>query len=230
MTPTVVGTITVGEGETHRETYEVAAWNTDIALTPGVYEVTASAPRSYVDFAARVPGVITESYTPALFGGVVVGTQPQGAKHRDVGQEREVYLRVGLERITLNDLGRRTLARFWIVSPHFLDFSGPGLVTARQSQLVPVADIWHHNWRIDPNNGDLTEFTDDVSLLVERVNELQAAGFDPDVWRVQYGDDKKLWYEIPFEEHRSYNARKFNSPGRDNWRYYGPEYRPPRSS
>lgn len=229
MKPTVVGTITVGEGQTHDLTYEVAAWRSTVALTPGTYDVTATNPQSYVQFSAQVPGVYTSLYLPALFCGVSVGSDPQGTGHRDVGKMQTVVLRPCLPDIVLNDVGRSILARFWIFSPHHLEFSGAGLKVERQAQLVPTDEVWGQHFRIDPNNGDLSEFTDEVSHLVERVNELQAAGHDPDVWRVSYGEDRKPWFETPFEDHRPYQARKFKGDRRDSWRYYRPDYTPARS-
>lgn len=231
MEPTVVGTITIGEGRVHTLTYETAAWHSEVALTPGTYDVTATNPHSYIQFSAHVPGVYVSCHLPALLCGVAVGSQPQGVNHHDVGRSQTVVLRPTLADVTLNPVGYELLGRFWIVSPHHLEFNGYGLVVARQEQLIAVNEVWGMRFRIDPNNGGLSEFTDEVALLADRINELQLAGADPDVWRVTYGDDRKPWFESPFEDHRPYGARKFGRSGgsRSNWRYYRPDYKPGRS-
>ncbi len=221
MKPTVIGTVDIGEGEEFQQTYETAAWHTEVALTPGTYDVIATNPRSYVGFHVRVPGVVTSSFLPALFGGVPVGSSPQGERHPDVGKEREIVKGVGIDQITLNEVGLSTLARYWISSPRHLEFSGPGLKAYSHAQIVPIPEIWGMDWRIDPNNGGLAEFCSETAILVDRVNELQAEGFDPDVWQILNGDDKRPWFETPFEDHRPYKERKFQDLSyEDSKRYY----------
>lgn len=230
MKPTIIGTYTVNEGDTYSRGYEVAAWNTQIALTPGVYDVTANVVRSYVELAVKVPGVITSEYTPSLFGGVPINSQqPQGTEHRNVGQTTDCYLRVGIEQVALDANAGDHIAKVWVVGTRASEFSGTGLSVAAHTALIATQEAWTGDYRIDPNNGFLPEFVSNEHILCERVNELQAEGFDPDVWRVTRTDQRQPWFEVPMEDHRPYNARKFAhdySNSHANWRYYLPNYDP----
>jgi|JI9StandDraft_1071089.scaffolds.fasta_scaffold00821_49 hypothetical protein len=82
---THVGTFVLLRDKLFTRTYEVAAWHTEIMVPKGVYPIVTSA-NGWRGGTITMEGVITNSYTPPLFGGVSYGTQPQGEHHRDVGQ------------------------------------------------------------------------------------------------------------------------------------------------
>lgn len=230
MASNIVGTVTITGPALHHVTYETAAWRSTVALDPGTYDVVATNPHTYVELHAIVPGTVIYAYLPSLFGGVAFGSEPQGDKHRDVGRRRDCYVRLSIDEC---DITADVMAWYWIESPRHIDFNGTGLQVSRQRSLIFTKRVWGHQFRIDPNDGGLPEFTDSVPFLCERVNALQAEGHDPDVWRVTYGDDRLAWFETPVEEHRPNNARKFKGGGylhgRDAWRYYR-DYQPRRAS
>lgn len=87
-----IGTYTLAEPITVRNSFEVAAWWSDVLLEPGTYEVTAN---GYYAF-YTVPGTIVSEYTPSLFGGVAVGSQPQYEQHRSVGQSSSHHVQTYL--------------------------------------------------------------------------------------------------------------------------------------
>lgn len=207
----IVGTITIPEGRTFEQSYEVAAWHATIALTPGAYDVIATKPHGYVRLHAAVPGVYASVYTPSLFGGVAYGKEPQGEQHRDVGTTGQAILAVNFDDADLSAEGHELLAWYWIEAPRrrqgkYKDPAPVGLELSRQRTMIFAADVWNHEYRIDPDDGGLAEFTDSVPHLVERVNELIAAGHDPEVTRLYYGDDRKLAFARPANEHRSLYA------------------------
>ena len=69
----IIGKIRIEGGRTERQYYEVAAWYRDILLIPGEYWLETNG--YYARWTA--PGTIIEDYTPALFGGVMMGSLPQ---------------------------------------------------------------------------------------------------------------------------------------------------------
>lgn len=61
---------------------EVAAWWHEILVPAGDYEITTNGYYAFV----RLEGVITSAYTPSLYGGVAIGSQPQYEEHSSVGR------------------------------------------------------------------------------------------------------------------------------------------------
>lgn len=87
-----VGAVHVPAGTKYTRRYETAAWYTEYeTVEDGWYPVFARPHHLYGDVewvaSATVPVVCTSEYTPSLFGGVAVGSQPQGKQHRNVGSE-----------------------------------------------------------------------------------------------------------------------------------------------
>lgn len=227
----IVGTVTIAFGREHTRTYEVAAWWTKVALTPGVYEVHARYEHGTTRLVAKVPGVITSSYTVSLFGGVPFGSEPQHEKHRDVGRADEIALHVAFEDVTLNDDAGELLCWRIFHAPNALEFQGHGIELREHRSLFPIAKVFGCGYRIDPNDGTLPIFTDEPQTLQREVNRLLYLGADPDVWRVTYTDQREPWFETPFEDHRPYNDYKFTGMGRrEGWRYYQPDYKPRRAA
>ena len=97
------GAVFVPEGYEYTRRYETAAWYTILTTTEGRWYPVFAQPgpsggwrTSYGGWSltARVQATITSEHTPSMFGGVAYGTQPQGEKHRNVGQEAEFHLTV----------------------------------------------------------------------------------------------------------------------------------------
>lgn len=232
---TLVGTVVIPEGREYQRSYEVAAWWTKMALTPGVYDVHAAVRGGgggMVTLGARVPGVIVSSYTVSLFGGVPFGTEPQYDKHRDVGRADEVVLTIPFDDVILaGDAGEELCWRIFH-APGALEFNGHGIGLSEHRSLFFIKSVFGCEYRIDPNDGGLPIFTDEPHTLQREVNRLLYLGFDPDVWRVCYTDKREPWFETPFEDHRPYKDHRFSGSmkARDNWRYYQPDYNPRRSA
>lgn len=86
---TEVGFLSVTKPQNYTQHYEVAAWSTqlrsDVGTFPVILQLHPLFPYHLV-LRAQLPATVVSSYTQALFGGVAIGTDPQGDKHRDVGK------------------------------------------------------------------------------------------------------------------------------------------------
>jgi hypothetical protein len=91
----VIGSYTLTEPTDFTKRYEVAAWYKTIRVPAGTYDVLAEVGadgrvRDWPGPVVRLAGVVTESFFPALFGGVAYSS---GSRPRDVGVEDYVYVR-----------------------------------------------------------------------------------------------------------------------------------------
>lgn len=93
------GYVRIPAGVKHTRQYEVAAWYTKAeTVEDRWYPVWLS--RDHIRptegrLWARVEAVITSEYTPALWGGVPVGSQPQAENHRNVGSLTSFDIGIG---------------------------------------------------------------------------------------------------------------------------------------
>jgi len=87
----IIAFVTIPRPVVLRRSYEVAAWYTDVEVPAGRYPIVEK--RAVYDgrpyWSLDLPGVIVDSYTASLFGGMPLpgSTVPQGKQHRDVGRE-----------------------------------------------------------------------------------------------------------------------------------------------
>ena len=87
------GIVFVPKGTAYRRTYETAAWWTEMeTVEDRWYPVFASYSINRWRLTAIVDAVITAEYTPSLYGGVPIGSQPQGKDHRNVGKSDQFPL------------------------------------------------------------------------------------------------------------------------------------------
>lgn len=88
-----VGTITLHELYDDKVNHEVAAWSTTLTVAPGTYPVYGRMDRGELRLSTDVlPAIVTENHTPALFGGVRIGSSNDGSE--DIGTERATVVPV----------------------------------------------------------------------------------------------------------------------------------------
>lgn len=84
-----VGFLSLTKPQTHRRTYEMAAWWTDLESEVGTFDLVLQREQFYphrLKVVDKVPATVTAAYTQAHFVGMPIGNQPQQEKHRDVGR------------------------------------------------------------------------------------------------------------------------------------------------
>lgn len=88
----VIGWVDIPHATTQRLQYETAAWYTLVAVPAGRYLLTSvpwtSGSRERV-WLLRCSGTIVDQYMPALWGGVPIGSSPQGRQSPAVGRSQE---------------------------------------------------------------------------------------------------------------------------------------------
>ena len=77
-----LGVLTLDEPTVFTRSYEVAAWWSKIQVDAGEYELVTNG----YWVLCSLPGTIVAEHTPSLFAGVRFDTEPQGERHRRVGQ------------------------------------------------------------------------------------------------------------------------------------------------
>lgn len=230
-TSPVVGYTTIPDGVDFRyDISETAARYEAVRLIPGQMSVFAGNDRyGAANLFVVAEAKVTARNDGAYFFGVAMGSDPQHERHPDVGKIRTVHYPVSPDTVVWNDDAYSILAWDWRQYARGININGYGLEVHTYKTLVHIMKGLRResNMRIDPLNGELAEFVSTPSVLVERVNDLQADGFDPDVWRVSFNDRGEPWFETPFEDHRPYgNERKYQpsysykSDPREHWRYY----------
>lgn len=83
----LVGFVTIPKATHVARSYETAAWRSTIRLAPGIYPITGKWQDGRLFYGFTVPGVFVDVFMPSLWGGVAVGSEPQGRNHRSVGSE-----------------------------------------------------------------------------------------------------------------------------------------------
>lgn len=208
---TVVGTVTITGPRINHVTYQTAAWHSEVFLDPGTYELRLDK----YGLRARIPGTYASVYTPSQFGGVNIGSQPQGLKHHDVGRRTEMT--VGF----LPDDPAVTFHanQVWfeaVTGVHGVYRTG-GLTTTRVLRLVRAGERIGSGcyWLIE-NTADITRpfITSEPALLVEIVNEQLAAR--PDVqptvfvfhwWSDGHGSPARAFYDhLTYDQARAARA------------------------
>lgn len=90
-----VGTVTFDEPYEDSYSYEVAAWHTKYALTPGTYDVYANYERDQLYpqkmrlslYTNDIPGVILSENTQSLWGGVPIGNKPPSKEGQPMSEK-----------------------------------------------------------------------------------------------------------------------------------------------
>lgn len=143
-TRTLVGAARVEAG-IHVRHYEVAAWHTEVEIPEPIWVPVFN--HGYWNTWSAV-GTVVSSHTPALYGGVPFGHEPQGEHHPDVGKQMAIggqADKFGLANMV--DAGRAVLFDgFKVVEVSTYKDGSPMLVVEQDPDAirVPVACEDHH--------------------------------------------------------------------------------------
>jgi hypothetical protein len=125
----IVGWVDVPHDIVHRRSYEVAAWYTMLEVKAGRYPLRRMQAQGGVPYwAVQAPGVIVSAYMASMYGGVAMGSSPQGEEHGSVGRHDEVTLAV---------FSRQDELAHWLEAPFIIDYSS-GRFGSLKVQVTPA--------------------------------------------------------------------------------------------
>jgi len=173
--------------------YECAAWWEERTSKTGVFPLTIQNPSSTnyskdIVVVANIPGIVTNDYFPALFGGVCVSTQPYKPKY--IGQaSRPIIISSNFTKaimLTGNSPGNDI---DWYVNPEIWDEYVSYLRGCMNEEYAYLAQSWDKNMHnsesstldsVMYSSKRLSQYAKDIGDVSRQIGYLGEAS---DMWR-----------------------------------------------